>query len=146
MNKMGKFHGDDHARTNCNRNVIFLLSVDGSLHQVTMEGDANLINFSITVINNVLSMLGNTTIKSFHMLTFKRIAADEKRHEVLCTHEKVLERRKKFSQRCNDLCAVVAFKFMYLDKSKIQCKLTQHSLQNRSRHPFLIFLSSRRLF
>ena len=60
INKISKLRVEDWERAESDENTIFLLSVDSARHQVTIEGDYNLISFSIMHVNNRLLMLGDT--------------------------------------------------------------------------------------
>ena len=57
MNKIDKFHSEDWERSESDRNLI----TDIDFHQVTIEGDENLIMFSTKAINTRLFMSGHAT-------------------------------------------------------------------------------------
>ena len=71
--------------------LMVIFAADGARHQVTQEGDMNVISFNMLVINKELLSHDVTTTQSYNILTYQQIVTDKSDNVVLSAYQEMLE-------------------------------------------------------
>ena len=118
--------------------VIVLFSADGAAHQVSQEGDSNVITVNLNIVNSLLLSHGVTSTQSHHILTVMQVVGAEKSDLCCSIFYPFLEEIKLF-----DVTQLpikyhhLAFYFYNINDTKMLYSLSQHSLFTRKGFPYL---------
>ena len=118
--------------------LMVIFAADGARHQVTQEGDLNIISYNVLIMNKLLLERNVTTTQSHNILTYEQVAADEISDVVLSSYQRLVENRSAFSSNLlNDKYKHLLIEFIDLSDRKMLYALTQHSSYSRKFHPFI---------
>ena len=111
--------------------VIILMSADGAAHQVSKEGDSNVISLNFQIINSLLLKEEITSTQSHHILTSIQVIGSEK-PELCCTmFEPFLQEIKDFNkEKLPSQYQRLNYVFLHINDAKMFYALLQHSLFN----------------
>ena len=138
LNKVERKFGDDFFKEH-NEKLIILCSADGARHQLTAEGDLNVISFNLCLASKPLLARNYTTTQSHNILTHMQVAADETDDVVTSAYTTFCKERNEFSVSSLDIkYQDLKIDFLELHDAKFIYALTQHSLYSRKYYPFLL--------
>ena len=126
-----KFWQQKIERPGIDDKVIVLISADGAAHQISKEGDSNIISLNLLIINSLLLKEGLISTQSHSIIITMQVTGAEK-PEICCTmFVSFLQKIKLFdNQNLPVQYQHLDFVFFHLNDAKIFYSLMQHLLFN----------------
>ena len=118
--------------------VIILMSADGAAHQVSKEGDSNVISLNFQIINSLLLKEKITSTQSHNIMTRMQVIGSEKASLCCTMFEPFLQEIKDFNkEKLPSQYQHLNYMFLHINDAKMFYALLQHSLFNRLGYPYL---------
>lgn len=146
IKKVEREFGDNFFDNHKDR-LLLICSADGARHQITSEGDLNVISFNMTLTSKALLAKEYTTTQSHNILTFMQVTSDKTDYIVLTAYNQFCKDRAGFSSyNLDEKYHNLNIDMLELHDAKFVYALTQHFLFSREYYLFLLCRCSRGTF